>query len=146
MFGVAVNNGIVLISEFEHLAKNGLKDVAERIQPVGSVPDIEKGPSPLVPAPAPVVVAAAADGGKPAAADGKAIYSASCQACHMAGLAGAPKLGDKAAWAPRLGTGVAGLTASAIKGKNAMPPKGGNPALSDGDIKAAVEYMVSQSK
>jgi len=122
------------------------KAIAERIHPVGRVPDIEKGPSPLVPAPAPVVVTAAGDAGKPAAADGKAVYSATCQSCHAAGLAGAPKLGDKAGWAPRLGAGTAALTASVIKGKNAMPPKGGNPALSDGDIKAAVEYMVSQAK
>ena len=121
--------------------------VAERIKPVGSVPEIEKGPSPLVPAPAPVVVAAAAaDGGKAAAPDGKAVYDANCQACHAAGVAGAPKLGDKAAWAPRIGTGVAALTASAIKGKNAMPAKGGNAGLADGDIKAAVDYMVAQSK
>lgn len=121
------------------------KAVAERIKPVGSVPDIEKGPSPLVPAPAPVV-AAAADSGKAAAPDGKAIYDSSCQACHAAGVAGAPKVGDKAAWAPRLGAGAAALTASAIKGKNAMPPKGGNASLGDADVKAAVEYMVSQSK
>ncbi len=126
------------------------KAVAERIKPVGSVPDIEKGPSPLVPAPAPVVVAAAgADAGKAAAPsgnNGKAIYDVTCQVCHTPGLAGAPKLGDKAAWAPRLGGGVAALVASAIKGKNAMPPKGGNLSLADGDIKAAVEYMVSQAK
>ncbi len=123
------------------------KAVAERIRPVGSVPDIEKGPSPLVPAPAPVAVAAAGgDAGKAAAPDGKAIYDASCQACHAAGAAGAPKLGDKAAWAPRLGAGTGALTASAIKGKGAMPPKGGNLSLADADVKAAVEYMVSQAK
>lgn len=123
------------------------KAVAARIAPVGSTPEIEKGPSPLVPAPAPVAVAAAgAEGAKPAAADGKAIYDANCQACHAAGVAGAPKLGDKAAWAPRLGAGAAALTASAIKGKNAMPAKGGNLSLADGDIKAAVEFMVAQSK
>jgi cytochrome c5 len=122
------------------------KDVAARIAPVGSTPDIDKGASPLVPAPAPAVAVAAADGGKPAAADGKAVYEASCQACHAAGVAGAPKLGDKAAWAPRVGAGAGALTASAIKGKNAMPPKGGNLALADGDIKAAVDYMVSQAK
>lgn len=122
------------------------KAVAERIAPVGSVPDIEKGPSPLVPAPAPVAVAAGGDAAKSAAPDGKAVYGGACQACHTAGLAGAPKLGDKAAWAPRLGGGVAALTASAIKGKNAMPAKGGNPSLSDADIKAAVEYMVAQAK
>lgn len=125
------------------------KAVAERIKPVGSTPDIEKGPSPLVPAPAPVaVVAAAADGGKaaPAGGGGKTVYEANCQACHAAGVAGAPKVGDKAAWAPRLSAGAAALQTSAIKGKNAMPPKGGNAGLSDDDVKAAVDYMVSQSK
>jgi cytochrome c5 len=123
------------------------KAVAERIAPVGSTPDIEKGPSPLVPAPVPVVVAAAgADAGKAAAPDGKAVYDGTCQACHTPGVAGAPKLGDKAAWAPRLGAGVAALQASALKGKNAMPAKGGNPSLADSDVKAAVEYMVSQAK
>ena len=60
-------------------------------------------------------------------------------------MAGAPKLGDKAAWAPRLTLGVDGLTASAIKGKNAMPPKGGSTA-SDADIKATVEYMLAAVK
>lgn len=124
------------------------KAVAERIKPVGSTPDIEKGPSPLVPAPAPVATVAAADGDKsaPSANKGKSVYDASCQACHAAGVAGAPKVGDKAAWAPRLGAGAAALQASAIKGKNAMPPKGGNASLSDDDVKAAVDYMVSQSK
>ncbi len=128
------------------------KAVLERIQPVGSVPAsaIEKGPSPLAPAPAPapvVVAAAGADAGKPpAAANGKSVYDASCQVCHGAGVAGAPKLGDKAAWAPRLGAGTPTLHANSLKGKNAMPPKGGNLSLSDADVKAAVDYMVSQAK
>ena len=123
------------------------KAVAERIKPVGSTPDIEKGPSPLVLAPAPVVVAAAgADAGKAAAPNGKAVYDANCQACHAAGVAGAPKLGDKAAWAPRLATGTAALQSSVLKGKNAMPPKGGNLSLADADINAAVDYLVSQAK
>ena len=123
------------------------KAIAERIKPVGSTPDIEKGPSPLVPAPAPVAAAApGADTAAAPAASGKSVYDASCQACHGAGVAGAPKFGDKAAWAPRLGTGVAALQTSALKGKNAMPPKGGNLSLSDADVKAAVDYMVSQAK
>jgi cytochrome c5 len=125
------------------------KAIAERIKPIGSVPatDIEKGPSPLLPAPAPaVVVAVGADAGKTTTPDGKAVYDATCQACHTPGVAGAPKLGDKAAWAPRLGLGIAGLQASALKGKNAMPPKGGNPGIADADVKAAVDYMVSQAK
>lgn len=125
------------------------KAVAERIKPVGSVPAaaIEKGPSPLTPVPAVAVAApATTDTAAAPGANGKAVYDASCQACHAAGVAGAPKLGDKAAWAPRLGTGIAALQTSVLKGKNAMPPKGGNLSLSDTDVKAAVDYMVSQAK
>jgi cytochrome c5 len=69
-----------------------------------------------------------------------------CTACHTAGVAGAPKLGDKTAWAPRLKQGADALLQSAIKGKGAMPPKGGNGALTDAEIRAAVDFMVSQSK
>lgn len=92
------------------------------------------------PAPAPVAVAAA-----PAAADGEGLYKKACMACHAAGVAGAPKFGDKAGWSARLGLGVDGLTASVIKGKGAMPPKGGS-AASDAEIKAAVEYMLAAVK
>jgi cytochrome c5 len=80
------------------------------------------------------------------AADGKATYEKVCKTCHAAGVAGAPKLGDKAAWGPRIKTGMPALYNSAIKGKNAMPAKGGNPSLSDADVKAAVDYMVAASK
>lgn len=75
-----------------------------------------------------------------------ALYAQACAACHDAGVAGAPKTGDKAAWQPRLAAGVEGLTASAIKGKGAMPPKGGAATASDADIKAVVSYMVSSVK
>jgi len=79
-------------------------------------------------------------------ADGQKIYQATCQACHASGAAGAPKLGDKAAWAPRIATGVDAMLAVAIKGKGAMPPKGACAACTDDDLKAAIEYMVSQSQ
>jgi cytochrome c5 len=75
-----------------------------------------------------------------------ALYTSVCAVCHIAGVANAPKLGDKAAWAPRLAAGVDGLTASVIKGKGAMPPKGGAGAASDAEIKAAVSYMVASVK
>jgi cytochrome c5 len=88
-------------------------------------------------APAPAAAAPAPAAG--AAAKGKSIYESSCVACHAAGIAGAPKAGDKAAWAPRLKTGKDALYASALKGKGAMPPKGGNMALPDADVKAAVD-------
>ena len=79
-------------------------------------------------------------------ADGQKIYQSTCQACHASGAAGAPKLGDKDAWAPRIATGVDAMLAVAIKGKGAMPPKGACAACTDDDLKAAIEYMVSQSK
>lgn len=79
-------------------------------------------------------------------ADGKKIYEASCVACHGAGVAGAPRADDKAAWAPRLKTGAAALYASALKGKGVMPAKGGNAALADADVKAAVDYLMGLAK
>jgi cytochrome c5 len=95
---------------------------------------------------APAVVAPAAPSSTTvAAASGDALYKQACVVCHAAGVAGAPKLGDKAAWAPRLALGLDGLTASAIKGKGAMPPKGGSTA-SDADIKATVSYMLASVK
>jgi cytochrome c5 len=74
-----------------------------------------------------------------------ALYNQICSACHATGVAGAPKVGDKAAWAPRAAQGIDALTTSAIKGKGAMPPKGGSSA-SDADIKAVVTYMMAASK
>jgi cytochrome c5 len=76
---------------------------------------------------------------------GKKLYEAACVACHGAGIAGSPKFGDKAAWAPRAKLGLDALTASAIKGKNAMPPKGGSQGT-DAEIKQAVAYMLAAVK
>lgn len=92
----------------------------------------------------PAAPAAAAAGGATADA-GKKLYDASCQACHGTGVAGAPKLGDKAAWAPRIKQGADTLVKHAIEGFKGMPAKGGSSA-SDADLKAAVEYMVGASK
>ena len=86
------------------------------------------------------------DHAKPAAASGKAVYDKVCFACHLQSVAGSPKLGDKEAWAPRIKTGTDALMQSVITGKGAMPPKAGNPSLSDAEIRAAVEFMVAQSK
>jgi cytochrome c5 len=72
---------------------------------------------------------------------GEQIYNAVCAACHGTGAAGAPKKGDKAAWAPRLAQGIDGLIKSATAGKGAMPPKGGAADLSDAEFKAVVEYV-----
>ena len=102
-------------------------------------------------APAAVVAAAPAVAEAPAAAvkvaanNGEALYKQVCTGCHAQSVAGSPKFGDKAAWAPRIKTGVDAMTASVIKGKGAMPPKGGS-AASEAEIRATVEYMVSAAK
>jgi cytochrome c5 len=114
--------------------------VAARIQPVGRVAFSEEPGAPGSP------TAAAGSGAKPAAADGKKVYDTTCMACHATGAANAPKLGDKAAWAPRIKSGAGSLVKSVLNGKGAMPPKGGSAALSEAEIRAAVEYLVSQSK
>ena len=101
---------------------------------------------PAAAAPAQQQAAAPQAGAKPAAADGKATYDKVCFACHAQSVAGSPKIGDKAAWAPRLQQGTDTLVQSVIKGKGAMPPKAGNPALSEQEIRAAVEFMASQAK
>ncbi|MCW8963920.1 MAG: c-type cytochrome [Gammaproteobacteria bacterium] len=97
-------------------------------------------------APATSSAPAAATSADTAGIDGEALYKGACQACHLAGVANAPKLDDKAAWAPRIAMGVDALTQSAIKGKNAMPPKGGRMDYSDEQIAAIVQYMVNQAQ
>lgn len=100
------------------------------------------------PAPAPAAAAAPAPAAPQAAAAsgaGEAVYKQTCVACHGTGIAGAPKFGDKAAWAPRLAAGMQAVYDIALHGKGAMPPKGGSTA-SDADVKAAVDYMVSAVK
>ena len=89
---------------------------------------------------------AAAASAASAKVDGKAVYDQTCHVCHATGVAGAPKFGDKAAWAPRLAQGADTLHNVALHGKGAMPPKGGNMALSDDQVKAAVDYMAAAAK
>jgi cytochrome c5 len=129
-------------NSFERM-QNSPDAVLERIQPVGKV---RVGKSDQVVAAAePAGSAPAAAAPAAAAGDGEAIYSKACVACHSTGVAGAPKVGDKAAWEPRLAQGMDGLVGSALKGKGAMPPKGGQMSLTDGDIKSAVQYMLEKT-
>jgi cytochrome c5 len=75
---------------------------------------------------------------------GEELYKAVCGACHEAGVAGAPKTGDKAAWGPRIGVGLDILTKTALAGKNAMPPKGGSDATTE-ELTRAIVYMANKS-
>ncbi|RII82985.1 cytochrome c5 family protein [Neopusillimonas maritima] len=77
---------------------------------------------------------------------GEKLYNTVCLACHAAGVAGAPKLGDKAAWEPLAAKGIDSLVSTVISGKGAMPPKGGAVQASDAEIRAAVQFMVSKSQ
>ena len=158
--------GIILLAQFAvgSYGARSLKDdpamtdaaVAKRLAPVAAV-SIDPNAPATAPAAAPPAAAGASNvaavtipppAAKTAAAggSGKATYDSVCTVCHGAGVAGAPKFGDKAAWAPRIKTGLDALHASALKGKGAMPPKGGNPAIPDADVKAAVDYMVAAAK
>jgi cytochrome c5 len=77
---------------------------------------------------------------------GEQVYQKSCAVCHDSGVAGAPKLGDKAVWGPRIGEGMETLYNTALHGSGAMPAKGGNSSLSDAEVKSAVDYMAGKIK
>ena len=148
-----------LIVSSQLLAEEDRSAVLERIKPVGTVtvegqqaeaqpaPAPAAAETPAAPAPAaPEAVAAAPASPAPAAVDGQAVYNMACMACHISGAAGAPKLGDKAAWGPRIANGRAALINNAINGKGAMPPKGGQMQLTEAEISAAVDYIVGASQ
>lgn len=107
--------------------------IQENIKPVGQVN--------VGSAPAAAGTSTAAAGPR----SGDQVYNASCLACHSVGVAGAPKLGDNAAWAGRASKGIDALLSTAISGINAMPPKGTCADCSDEELKAAIEYILSQS-
>lgn len=123
--------------------KEEAKPAAAPAVPPAAAPAQQAAPAPAAPAaPAPAPVAAA---GK-----GEEVYKKSCSLCHQTAVAGAPKFGLKSDWDARIAQGNDVLYGHAIKGftgsKGTMPPKGGNLALSDDDVKAAVDYMVAQAK
>jgi cytochrome c5 len=126
------------------------KAIAKRLRPEGTLviasaspqtEEITSNPAGQATGEPPATVAAAGE-----ADPTRTIYGSSCAACHDSGAAGAPKLGDKAAWAARIKAGKESLYDSALKGKNAMPPKGGNASLSDSDVKQVVDYMMAQAQ
>lgn len=125
-----------------------MKAVSDRLKPVGEVRTTDDpAPQPAQPA-----AGAAADTQAQAEgpADGQAVYQQACFACHGTGAAGAPKMGDAAAWSQRIAKGIETLHRHSIEGfqgdAGIMPPKGGRADLSDEQVKAAVDYMVDQSK
>ena len=131
IFGIVLILQIVVGSKSADPGSLSPAAVSARIQPVGQLEVAEAAPA----------AASAAAG-----VDVNKVYDGACAGCHAAGVAGAPKLGDKAAWAPRIKAGMATMLKSVLAGKGAMPPKGGNASLADAEVKASVDYMVGQSK
>lgn len=138
---IIVANVIGAKAKKAEVATADAKAVAERIKPVGEL--TVASANPVMNALIPAANAAGADAGKKT-------YDTACAACHAAGVAGAPKLGDKADWGARIAQGNDTLYGHALKGfqgkKGFMPAKGGNAALKDADVKAAVDFMVSKAK
>ena len=126
IFGVVLTVKLVLGNQAPTPEALAADAVAARLQPVGKVEVIDVN--------APKIVRT-----------GEEITKLACAACHTTGAANAPKIGDKAGWAKLIVMGVDKLTASAIKGKNAMPPRGGVPDLSDYEIARAIVFMANQS-
>ena len=113
---------------------------APAAEPAAVTPAASEAPAAAPAAPAAPVADSAA---------GKSAYNKTCALCHTAGVAGAPKPGDKAEWGPRIAQGKDTLYKHALEGytgaKGMMPARGGNSSMSDDDVKAAVDYMVGLS-
>ena len=126
------------------------QSVRARIAPVGDVYSGDAGRAAAAAAQKQAQAGAATGQAYGGTTDGKAIFDNLCHTCHEAGIAGAPKVGDAAAWKPRISQGTATLFEHAINGfqgkTGVMPPKGGNPALTDEQVKAAVQWMAAQVK
>lgn len=120
------------------------KSEAPKTEAPAAAPAPAPAPAAAAPAPAPVA-AVAADGGQ-----GEALFKKTCAMCHQTGVAGAPKLGDKADWGPRIAQGKETLYKHAIEGfngsKGAMPAKGGNPSLKDDEMKTIVDFMIAKAE
>jgi len=119
-----------------------LEDIAMRLKPVVTLDDIRSGKSASGDGASMAVASAAPDNANKTPDQ---LYQGACFACHGTGAAGAPKLGDAAAWTDRLAKGLDTLVSSAVGGVGAMPPRGGS-ALDDDQIRSVVEYMMDNSK
>lgn len=127
------------------------QSTAARLAPVGGVYAGDTGRAAMAKAKAEAEKAAASEVAYGGTTDGKEIFGHLCTSCHTAGVAGAPKVGNASDWAPRIAEGIDTLVKHAVDGYtgpdgNTMPPKGGNPALTEEQVANAVKWMVSQSK
>ncbi len=148
---LAIIGGVVYSFEPSPQSEAKTIEASERITPVGAVYAGATGRAAMQAAAAAAAKAAASQVAYGGTTDGKVIFDQLCTTCHTTGAAGAPKITDKAAWAPRIAEGIATLIKHAEDGYtgpdgNHMPARGGNPALTDAQIEATVKWMVSQVK
>ena len=150
MFIIASSIGVSTMERMQ----SSPNSVVMRIEPVGEVrvgdPTQQSAAEAVEGAMATETAAAAASGSEvtvaaAGTASGESVYQGLCHACHAAGLADAPKPDDTAAWKERLAKGVDAMLATAIQGMGGMPPRGGNPALTDEELRAAIEFMLEQA-
>lgn len=157
VFLVAVTIALVAVASYiysqepPYQASGAAQVIEQRIKPVGGVYAGDTGRAAMAAAQAAAAKAAASQVAYGGTTDGKEIYGQLCHSCHTAGIAGAPKLGDKGMWAPRIAEGIDTLVKHAIDGYtgpdgNVMPAKGGNPALTEEQVANTVKWMVSQAQ
>ena len=150
---LAISAALLLAACGKEAPKAEAPAAAPAAAPVAEAPKVEapaaEAPKAAEPAPA-AAVAEAPKAAETASIDGKSVYNKTCSMCHAAGVAGAPKPGDKENWAPRIAQGTETLYKHSIEGytgnSGMMPARGGNPKLTDDEMKAAVDFMVAQSK
>ena len=143
---LSVLGGLLLVALIlgEGVFSRSNNDVVVKIVGVGTMEDIAMRIKPVVTIDSILASGADAGSGEMAQKSAQELYQGACLACHASGVAGAPKLGDSAAWQGRLGDGMDALVASAIKGKGAMPPKGGS-TYSDDQLRMVTEYILTES-
>ena len=143
---LSVLGGLLLVALIlgEGVFSRSNNDVVVKIVGVGTMEDIAMRIKPVITIDSILASGADAGSGEMAQKSAQELYQGACLACHASGVAGAPKVGDSAAWQGRLGDGMDAMVASAIKGKGAMPPKGGS-TYSDDQLRMVIEYILTES-
>ncbi len=143
---LTVLGGLLLVALIlgEGVFSRNINDAASKDMGVGTMEDIAMRIKPVITIDSILASSAGSGSGEMAQKSPQQLYEGACLACHASGVAGAPKVGDGAAWQARLGDGIDALLTSAIKGKGAMPPKGGS-TYSDDQLRMVIEYILAES-
>jgi len=143
---LSVLGGLLLVALIlgEGVFSRNNNDAASKNMGVGTMEDIAMRIKPVITIDSILANSAGSGSGEMAQKSPQQLYEGACLACHTSGVAGAPKVGDGAAWQARLGDGIDALLTSAIKGKGAMPPKGGS-TYSDDQLRLVIEYILAES-